>query len=112
MTELPIRGPQGPQSPRDASETARSKAAGAARGAQAGGEARPAFKALLDRLEQKARELEDRAAHVDGAPDLAGAMQGAKSSLEDALTLGQELLESLMQSRQQSAAPPDADTKS
>ena len=66
----------------------------------------PAFKALLDKLEQKARELEAETRGVDDASHLAGAVEGAKSSLEDALSLGEELLESFRQNRQQTSAPP------
>ena len=55
-----------------------------------GGEA-PSFHALLEKLEQQAGNLQNRA--VPDATNLAGAMGEAKASLEGALELGRELIE-------------------
>ena len=63
-----------------------------------------AFKALLEKLDEQARALEETSQKVDDAANLAGAVEGAKASLEDALSLGEELLESFRQSQHQ--APP------
>ncbi len=61
------------------------------------------FKALLEKLEERARALEETTKTVDDATNLAGAVEGARASLEDALSLGEELLESYRQSRHQSS---------
>lgn len=73
------------------------KVSGATPGAEAqkpvslpGAEA-PSFHALLEKLEQQAGNLQNRA--VPDATNLAGAMDEAKESLEGALELGRELLE-------------------
>ena len=59
------------------------------------------FKALLDKLGQQAKALEETTRSVDDASNLAGAVEGAKASLEDALSLGEELLESFRQNQHQ-----------
>lgn len=64
-----------------------------------------AFRALLERLEQDARTLEHDAKHIEGATALAGAVDRAHASLQDALSLGDQLLEAY---RQALAQPPPA----
>ena len=70
-----------------------------------------AFRALLEKLEQKARVLEEQAHGVDDAVNLAGAVEGAKASLADALSLGEELLETFRQSQQQNPASTEEKSK-
>jgi hypothetical protein len=53
----------------------------------------PAFHVLLERLSRSARELQENADAVERPQDLAGAVGRAKASLDDALSLGEELLE-------------------
>jgi hypothetical protein len=53
----------------------------------------PAFHVLLERLSRSARELQENADAVERPSDLAGAVGRAKASLDDALSLGEELLE-------------------
>ncbi len=65
----------------------------------------PAFKALLDRLEQKAESLRLSAETIQGPEKLAGAMDDARASLEDALSLGDQLLESFRKAQQDASAP-------
>ena len=52
-----------------------------------------AFKALLDRLETQARELAEKSDRVDGPNELASAVDHAHASLQDALSLSEQLLE-------------------
>jgi len=53
----------------------------------------PAFEALLDRLTTRAAELEETSRTLAAPEDLPAAVDAARSSLADALTLGEELLE-------------------
>jgi hypothetical protein len=54
---------------------------------------RPAFEALLSRLEARATELEEKSKALSGPAELPGAVDTARVSLEEALHLGRELLE-------------------
>jgi hypothetical protein len=95
--KLPLGGPQ------------RAGAAGppAALHKAASPEQAASFKALLDRLEQKAEAL-DAKAHGELAPEeLAQAVDEARSSLEDVLALQDRLLEAWRQSKHQASAQPD-----
>lgn len=78
----PIQGPGGKQQPAP----------------EAGGGA--AFKALLDRLQDQARELQGASEGQLEATDLAGAVDRAHSSLQDALSLSDQLLEAYRESVQ------------
>jgi hypothetical protein len=53
----------------------------------------PAFEALLERLEARAAELEERSRTLARPEELPGAVDAARASLADALELGAELLE-------------------
>ena len=80
----PLRGPeQGAQRP----------SADPARGA--------AFRVLLDQLENQAHRLQDASGEVERPEQLAGAVEQARESLADALTLGDKLLEAYRAARQQ-----------
>ena len=73
-------------------------------------EAGVAFKALLERLEAHTRELEVRGQAIEDADGLAGALDTARASLEDAVSLGDRLLEAyrerlLQQGAEQEQAP-------
>jgi hypothetical protein len=75
-------------------------APGAARaGATAHGT--PAFEALLEKLERRAAELRAQADAVEEPEQLASAVEDARTSLEDALSLGASLLEAYRQAQQQ-----------
>jgi len=86
----------------------RSAAAGntkaAASGASAAGGA--AFQALLERLETQARELEAQTQTIENPKDLTGAVDRAHASLQDALTLGDRLLEAYRESIARASAKP------
>lgn len=64
-----------------------------------------AFKALLEKLEGQARDLALASEQVDGPVELAGAVDNAKNSLEDALSLSDQLLEAYRASRHEGDAP-------
>jgi len=72
----------------------------------------PAFRALLEQLEEKARMLQDDAAGVRDAERLAGAVDTARASLEDALSLSDRLLESYRQSVQQAKGGGEPEERS
>lgn len=99
MTSTPHLGPGG-LDPTRRSDT--SGAAGEARAKKDAQEAAgPAFHALLEELQMKAAELERTSQGADDADLLAGAVDTARSSLEDALSLSDQLLEAYREARQQ-----------
>lgn len=59
----------------------------------------PAFEALLERLEARAAELQEKSKTLSGATELPGALDAARVSLEEALHLGEELLEAYRAAR-------------
>jgi flagellar hook-basal body complex protein FliE len=69
----------------------------------------PAFKALLERLQEQARELQDTSRDVEQPADLAKAVDRAHDSLEAALSFGDQLLEAY---REQLHRPPGTDVDS
>lgn len=58
------------------------------------------FRQLLEQLEQKAEALRDRSAEVQDSGGLRDAVSEARGSLEDALKLQADLLESFRAARQ------------
>ncbi|MCC6408098.1 MAG: flagellar hook-basal body complex protein FliE [Planctomycetes bacterium] len=70
-----------------------------------------AFRALLDDLEAKARDLQAQSKALEKPEDLAGAVQGAKASLDDALSIRDRLLEAFREARMQETAPPEPKRK-
>lgn len=69
-----------------------------------------AFQALLDQLQAQARDLRGAGEAELGADDLAGAVDRAHSSLRDALSLSDQLLEAYRESVQSArAADPASD---
>ena len=75
-----------------------------------------AFHALIERLQTRAKELEASTRTVSDAKDLAGAVDRARHSFQEALSLGESLIEAYRQSLHQSSdaqvarAPSDAST--
>lgn len=76
-----------------------------ARSARRATEGSPAFEALLERLTARAAELDVRSREVARPEDLPGAMDAARASLEDALTLGERLLEAYQAEQRRGAKP-------
>lgn len=60
----------------------------------------PAFEVLLERLTTRAAELEQRSQRVETPEQVGQAVDAARASLEDALTLGERLLEAYRHARQ------------
>lgn len=94
MTILPndgagLTGPQGPEAAAAARE-AQAQQQSADQAASAGG---PAFRALLEQLQQKATDLQETSRGVDDPAELKGAVDSARATLEDALSLGDRVLE-------------------
>lgn len=52
-----------------------------------------AFQALLERLDNQARELRSQASRVENSSDLSTAVDQAHASLQEALQIGDRLLE-------------------
>lgn len=109
MADIPIPGKPG-RSQADSIRNAGVPAKGPASAAETKTQG-AAFRALLEQLEAKARTLEEQTRGVDDAVNLAGAVEGAKASLDDALSLGEELLETYRQTRQQGNAPGQGEAK-
>ncbi len=66
----------------------------------------PAFRVLLEQLQTKAQELEKTSQRVNDPNLLAGAVDTARTSLEDAVTLSDRILEAFHEARQQADVPP------
>jgi hypothetical protein len=103
MTAQPID----PHEPRPLNPAGGAGAAGKARkvaqegapGSQGLG-ASPAFRVLLERLSETARDLQEKTEGVEKPDQLAGAVHRARQSLDDALNLGGRLLEAWRAERQ------------
>jgi hypothetical protein len=67
----------------------------------------PAFQVLLERLSESARDLQEKTQGVEKPDQLAGAVDRARRSLDDALNLGGRLLEAWRAERQ---SPPITET--
>jgi len=65
------------------------------------GEGGVEFQAMLDRIEQRARELSAASSDALEPEQLAGAVDRARESLEDVLTLKEQLLEAYRQAQSQ-----------
>ncbi len=102
MAQLPISS--GPKSP-SPDPIRRTGAAEPARKPEAES---PAFRALLERLQKSAQELERTSETVADADHLAGAVDQARESLTDALSLSDQLLEAYRAAEHQA---PDPETK-
>ncbi|MFT7669340.1 MAG: flagellar hook-basal body complex protein FliE [Planctomycetota bacterium] len=60
-----------------------------------------AFRGMLDKLQQQARSLQQDSENVSKPEDLSGAVDRARTSLGDALSLSNRLLEAYRESIQQ-----------
>ena len=67
------------------------------KGKTADGTGGPAFHALLEKLQQSARSLSADSENVDKPDELSGAVDRARSTLNDALSLSDQLLEAYRQ---------------
>jgi hypothetical protein len=67
------------------------------------------FQAMLDRIEERARELSAASSDALEPGELAGAVDRARESLEDVMTLKEQLLEAYRQAQSQS--PDGGDQK-
>ncbi len=63
-----------------------------------------AFKAVLERLENAAKDLSRRSESLEDTRDLSGAVQDAASSLGDALALRDSVLDAYRSAQQASSA--------
>ena len=68
-----------------------------------------AFRAVLERLEDAARDLSRRSESLEDTKDLSGALQDAASSLDDALALRDSVLDAY-RSAQQAAKTSEEDS--
>ena len=68
-----------------------------------------AFRALIEKLETQARELREQSNDVDGPADLAGAVDNARSSVDDAVSLGDKLLEAFRAAQQRGEQESETD---
>lgn len=83
------------EAPRSASpDPAQSAAAGAA------------FRALLERLEQSARELDEASDKIEDPRELGEAVQNARASVEEAVIAGGDLLEAYRAAQARAALDP------
>ena len=103
MGETPKIPPSGPD-PLRATQPAQlaPKKAEETRGAS------PAFQVLLDRLTARAGELAEKSRSADDPKKLPGAVDAARASLEDAMSLSEKLLEAFRQAQQESAGEPES----
>jgi len=69
----------------------------------------PAFRILLEKLQSQARELEEKSNTLEAPEHLAEAVDIARASLDDALSLSDQLLESFRSAEQ---ATPDEEERS
>ncbi len=99
MADTPLILPSGHDPKIKSAETAKTKATSSEG---------PAFHVLLERLQARAQELEQSSADVTDPKRLAGAVDTARASLEDALSLSDQILEAFREVQQQSGAPADS----
>jgi len=105
MTNDPMQGPQGSVPGIGAASSTPGARARQAAGSAGGAE----FQALLERLQERTKELEETSQAVDDPGALAGAVETARASLEDALSLSDQLLEAYREARQ-AVDPVDSTT--
>lgn len=93
--------PQGPQGAQ-----ARGGATNEAQRAQEA-QASAAFRALLERFEANAEELNRHADALEGPESLKEAVSSARRSVHEAMVLGSDLLEAYRAAQQRSSAPDE-----
>ena len=79
-------------------------------GSRVAGEQGVAFKALLEKLDSQARRIQQTSEQVDRPEQLAGAVDEARTSLDQALSLGNQLLEAFRANQLQ--LPGSSETES
>lgn len=82
----------------------RTQAAGSKSAVQGPSRGGPAFEALLEKLDSNAAELQRKGAAVESSDHLAQAVDSARSTLVDALSLGDQLLEAYREALHQGNA--------
>ncbi len=75
---------------------------GAARAQQSDAKAGAAFRAVLERLEEKTRALGEASENLDDPSRLGDAVLSARASVEEAVSLGTDLIEAYRASTQRS----------
>jgi len=106
---LPLTGPLGlPPAKHGVAPAPAAEANGTSSAASAPSSSKPAFRALLEDLERRAQDLARQSRAVDRPAELAGAVDTARASLADVLSLQERLLEAYRQSCQSSSARPGA----
>lgn len=69
----------------------------------------PAFQALLERIQNQAKEIKESSKTTGDAASLNKAVGLARASLDDALSLSDSLLEAFREAQQQGATPQSQD---
>jgi len=92
VENTPIPRAPGPDSARESGAAQARPASAAARGDAA------AFQVLLEKLQAQARRLHGVSEAIAGPEDLPGAIDSARETLRDALSLSDQLLEAYRQS--------------
>jgi len=93
VENTPVPRTPGPDPARESGAAAARPAGAAARGDAA------AFQVLLEKLQAQARRLHGASEAIDGPEDLPGAIDSARETLRDALSLSDQLLEAYRQSQ-------------
>lgn len=107
MTNSPIPGSPRPNS-LHGTEGASPASSSKARGAKPSGDS-AAFRVLLDKLQAQALELEQKSQAVEAPEHLAEAVDMARTSLDDALSLSDQLLERFREAELTGPAASDTD---
>jgi hypothetical protein len=68
-----------------------------------------AFRALLDELQEKTRQLKEDGAALSEPAELAGAVDRARASIDDALSLSDQLLEAYRAAQQRTDGQAEGD---
>lgn len=105
MAQTPIPG----SNPLRPVEGANAQPASSGKAADAKSKDSPAFRILLEKLQSQARELEEKSNTLAAPEHLAEAVDIARASLDDALSLSDQLLESFRSAQQ---AQPDEEERS
>lgn len=75
---------------------------------QPGGAGGPAFQSLLEKLQQQARSLQQDSENIERPEELSGAVDRAQASLEQALSLSDQLLEAYREAQLGDTQRPEA----
>jgi hypothetical protein len=108
MAQTPIPG-SNPLRPVDGAQAQPGSASSKGKATDATSTESPAFRILLEKLQSQARELEEKSNTLEAPEHLAEAVDIARASLDDALSLSDQLLESFRSAQQ---ATPDEEERS